>query len=763
MDNNSCNFAHLLENQTANIVLMKHSTHYFKLLCMLLMVAFGSLQVKAQDPYVEDFSTTTGGYSLATLPEGWGYIGSLSSFERENDKTRSNSSKPAIAINGNTSNYLVTPKLAAGQIGFWLRQYTKSYAASAKLYYCTEKDGEFVIGNQIGKDATLAKGSTTWTTFSFTLDSDSRVAILFSGVFDDFVALNGLATNGGGGNEPDPGKDPEPEPDPEKHLLITAFERTSEGTAVADMNNKFSAAFSITVKNTGNVELSADEVSVSVTSASSEPCTVYATAKAKEPLAVGAEVTMNVEVTGIDAGNGGMKYFYVRENLENTFGKDGNLTRYCYVNVTPYIAKFAIYEEGASREMTSSSAINFGEIYAVATKNFEVRNAGTAPLEVTSITVPKGFTADPTSFTVEAGEKQSLAISLVPQEGVFGEFQGNVVITHNLGEFKFAVSGTVIDPSNIVIDFNDGKIPANWTNNKNFNASSYYKYAYVTSTASELVSPRITIKEGTPLSFKAERSSAYNTPVLTVSYSANGKDWTVAKDFSSELTDAFQTFEVSEIPAGNWFVKFYGKYFDIDDITGFGYCTEPFVTLTISSVGYSTFASEHDVVIPEGVEAYIVTAQPKDDVMKLTAVTGTIAKGEGVIIKGEPDATIVFNLAESAVKSSENILVGTTEATTLEAQSAYILAEQDGQAVFSLCDAGELAAGKAYLPVSDINASPVLRFVFDDATCIQSATEANGHKTRTTAVYNLAGQKVSASYKGIVVKNGTKVMVKSGK
>ena len=42
------------------------------------------------------------------------------------------------------------------------------------------------------------------------------------------------------------------------------------------------------------------------------------------------------------------------------------------------------------------------------------------------------------------------------------------------------------------------------------------------------------------------------------------------------------------------------------------------------------------------------------------------------------------------------------------------------------------------------------------ASGIQSATVAK--TTKSNAIYNLAGQKVSAQYKGVVIKNGKKVM-----
>ncbi len=751
---------------------MKKSTSYAKWLCMIVMIVLGAVQANAQDPYLEDFSSIT---YANKLPEGWACKGDISNFEYETDKyhTGVGSGKKALAVHPtNTENYLITPKLAAGSIAFYLRQYSKSYAASAALYYCTEKDGEFTIGAQIGTTATLAKAnSPAWTKFTYTLAQDSRIAILFDGVFDDFVAPMGIAEEGGeeGGGEgtdpENPGTDPEPQPEPEKHLQITAFSRTSDWETNADENNQFSATFKVTVKNTGNVELTAEEVSVSITDAYTEGYKALATATAAKALAAGESADITLEATNLTTEKEGYVYFYAKENLENTFFKSAYGTvQSTNVYVNPYVAKFAIYAEGAYSQLSSSSTVDFGsKVTTTVSKNFEIRNAGAAPLEVSSITVPEGFTVDPSSFTVAGGSKQTFTVSLVPEADNYGEFSGNVVITHALGTFSFPVKGTTIDPDNVMIDFEDGKIPENWAHDNNFKTSSYYKYGYnFSSTPSYFTSPRIVIKEGKALSFKAEKGSSSYTPVLTLSYSVNGRDWTEVKNFSSELTTSFQTFVVDEIPAGKWFIKFEGKYFDIDDITGFSYSKELLVPIAIASTGYATFAPQQNVTLTEDINAYIVKSYNNGEAyVTLSPISGIIAQGEGIIVEGEPNTIIdVETTEEAAEKNAENILVGTLAATPLAEGEAYILVEEEGQAVFSLCAAGTIAAGKAYLPASVANAAPSLKIVMeDDATAIDSLTTAKP-QNRTTAVYNLAGQKVSTGYKGIIIRNGKKMMVK---
>lgn len=157
---------------------------------LLALVATLAFPMAAQ--YVENFTNTTGGYNLTGLPEGWGYIGTLSNIERDTDIYKS--SRVGLRANNNNSTYLVSPYVGAGQVGFWFRQYTKSYAGLCEVYYCTKTgENDFELGDKIG-EATLPKNATTWTSFNWDIDHDTRVAILLkSGCLDDFVATGDLA------------------------------------------------------------------------------------------------------------------------------------------------------------------------------------------------------------------------------------------------------------------------------------------------------------------------------------------------------------------------------------------------------------------------------------------------------------------------------------------------------------------------------------------------------------------------------------------
>ena len=74
---------------------------------------------------------------------------------------------------------------------------------------------------------------------------------------------------------------------------------------------------------------------------------------------------------------------------------------------------------------------------------------------------------------------------------------------------------------------------------------------------------------------------------------------------------------------------------------------------------------------------------------------------------------------------------------------------------------GTMKGFRCYFKPSQAGAK-AMRFTVDDgeATDIQSLTEAEGYKLKAEGTFNLAGQKVDENYRGIVVKNGKKVLKK---
>ena len=196
-------------------------------------------------------------------------------------------------------------------------------------------------------------------------------------------------------------------------------------------------------------------------------------------------------------------------------------------------------------------------------------------------------------------------------------------------------------------------------------------------------------------------------------------------------------------------------------------------TATISAAGYATFSSTQklDFTGVEGLTAYKATTTGESSVT-LEDVTGIVPAETGLLLKGaantyyipvstaDPTANVDNNLLQSVATSS----TGKYTVTGEESGTAYVfgkLGEEVG--FFKAAEGKTIGVGKSWLLVPGTGAKDVefLSFVFGD----EEQGETDGIKAVSTKVengvrYNLAGQKVGADYKGIVIVNGKKVIIK---
>ena len=186
------------------------------------------------------------------------------------------------------------------------------------------------------------------------------------------------------------------------------------------------------------------------------------------------------------------------------------------------------------------------------------------------------------------------------------------------------------------------------------------------------------------------------------------------------------------------------------------------VSSTVTSAGYASFSSTYPLDLDEisGGTAYVVTSAT-DGYIHLEEATGVVPANTGLILKAENSGTVTIPVSASAgTAPTTNYLVAVTEDDTEVTEGNYVLAAEDDVAGFYLIGktTATLNAGKAYLS-SDIPVSGAkARLLFaDDATAIKTiAVDA----AENGAIYNVAGQRVNAAYKGIVIKNGKKYLNK---
>ncbi len=183
------------------------------------------------------------------------------------------------------------------------------------------------------------------------------------------------------------------------------------------------------------------------------------------------------------------------------------------------------------------------------------------------------------------------------------------------------------------------------------------------------------------------------------------------------------------------------------------------VDVTIGTGGYSTFVSAYNTVIPEGITAYYATATSDASVHLEEITDGIILAGEGVVLKGEEGETYTFAAteAEGSVLTG-NLMVGVLDASTYANDGhQYVIATKNGETAFYHYTGSTFPAGKAYLNMPTAMGVKVSISVTDDASGISSMQNADSENQN---IYNLNGVRVNENFKGIVIKNGKKLIKK---
>ncbi len=198
------------------------------------------------------------------------------------------------------------------------------------------------------------------------------------------------------------------------------------------------------------------------------------------------------------------------------------------------------------------------------------------------------------------------------------------------------------------------------------------------------------------------------------------------------------------------------------------FCTT-FATVTISSLGWSTFSSTDALdfanATPSGLTAYMVTGTSGSNIT--TAAVNNVPGNTGLLLNGAESTTYTIPvLASSSTITTSNLMKPVVTATTVNYNDNsgynYVLADNEGTPEFQQIVSGtygsvNIAAGKAYLSLTT-SPAPTLFFNFNDMTGID---EVRSQKEEVKgAYYNLAGQRVAQPTKGLYIVNGRKVVIK---
>lgn len=189
----------------------------------------------------------------------------------------------------------------------------------------------------------------------------------------------------------------------------------------------------------------------------------------------------------------------------------------------------------------------------------------------------------------------------------------------------------------------------------------------------------------------------------------------------------------------------------------------PEETVTISSSGYSTYAAYYPVDYSKhGLTAYTVKLNEKKTGIVMNEVTGVVPAGVAVLLKGTPKTPYALPKAESWQNVTSDLKLSDGTATSTDAATLYALATKDGvTAFYPVKKKSPIPAKRCYLEVNGTSQKAAFYSLgtnVGETTGISSVE--NKVEKADAPVYNLAGQLVGKDYKGLVIKNGKKFVIK---
>lgn len=186
---------------------------------------------------------------------------------------------------------------------------------------------------------------------------------------------------------------------------------------------------------------------------------------------------------------------------------------------------------------------------------------------------------------------------------------------------------------------------------------------------------------------------------------------------------------------------------------------------------WSTFYASNNRLLPEGVTAYAVKSNNDGRAQLVEVAEGgqVIPGGKGYLLStaNENGFCLTPSDDEAVAVPVANLLMGSDEAKIFDDTSyKYYILGKSGEDFGFYWQKGTRgtkvnnAAHKAFLRVPASSGAKFLSFTFGEETTGINGITASDAEQSGTALYNLAGQRVAKGYKGLVIKNGKKYLVK---
>ena len=361
--------------------------------------------------------------------------------------------------------------------------------------------------------------------------------------------------------------------------ILSSPTMISSGDLCADADGNVQVQFKAKIKNSGEVPLAVGDEGYTVSLYdNTDGVAVGEPVPVSFPLAVGESQYLEGTVTMAVTKNY-RHGFHLKENIS------GVTTYLGWIEVFPHAPVFTL-EDNLSHDVENGSTVDFQVMQASTSKVLVISNAkGGAPLTINSVSVPEGFSykisatenGEAATFPYEVAALGKAYLTVTMDASVVGKRSGNIVITPADGQgevYTLAVTGEIVDPSKVYINFNDQKFPAGTyielsSGQKKWKVSnfSYGENGYAATSdeveLSKFVLPKIRLAEGEHMTFDANKRNA--TSKLNVYYSADRKNWTQVKNITIDNSDDANCFAMGTYPSG-YYDNFMYKTFTLDNI-----------------------------------------------------------------------------------------------------------------------------------------------------------------------------------------------------
>ena len=258
-----------------------------------------------------------------------------------------------------------------------------------------------------------------------------------------------------------------------------------------------------------------------------------------------------------------------------------------------------------------------------------------------------------------------------------------------------------------------------------------------------------------------------NEDILKVQVSTDNKEWTDAGLITlTNNVGGNYSVENVNLPKDGYIRLVENKgqnmchYIDYVTLYRTGDATE---TVSVSDVGYATYATTNNIVVPDNNDVKVMTVKVNNDNSTITLYDVPAGKvipaNTGILVKADQGNHDFVVTSDKGAKLENNSLIAATTNVTSESEGAKYFALttlSDGKVGFAVVKDGVvIPAGKAYLMVE--NGTAAKFFGLDgEATGINSVktVKADG------AYYTLEGVKTTKPVKGLYIHNGKKIVVK---